>query len=171
MKAKWLQRGLVGLAWLAFGLCAWADAGTNWKTFTDSAGRFSVLMPGEPKYQASDSPASASKPSSHSDLYLVGENGNLYLAGVTIYGPTAKIDVENELAANRDNFNQGTSGQTTSQQRLKFEGYPALEFKSSSPQANFSALVVLAGTHCYMVVAAYHTARRNAGGHPFFPVV
>jgi hypothetical protein len=158
MKALWLQRGIVGLAWLAFGLCARADTVTNWKTFTDPAGRYSILMPGDPQHQASDSPSSGGKPASHSDLYMVGENGNIYMAGSTLYDSTTNMEVERELAANRDNFNQGISAQTTSQQRLKFAGYPALKFKSSSPQANFSALVVLNGTHCYMVVAAYKTA-------------
>jgi hypothetical protein len=157
-RAKWLRRGLVGLALLAFGLCVQADTGTNWKTFTDPAGRFSILMPGEPQHQTDSSPASNGKPASHSDLYMTGENGNIYMAGTTIYDLASMLDVEGELAANRDNFDQGINARVTSQQRLKFGDYPALEFKSSGPQANFSALVVLAGPHCYMVVAAYHTA-------------
>jgi hypothetical protein len=168
MKTSRLKRGLVGLAWLAFGLCARADTGPTWKTFTDPAGRFSILMPGAPQAQTANNPGSEGKPASSSHLYMAGENGNIYMAGETIYDPTAKIDVEGELAANRDNFNQGISGQTTSQQRLKFGDYPALEFKSSGAQANFSALVVLAGTHCYMVVAAYHTADEPLDAIRFF---
>jgi hypothetical protein len=168
LRNKWLPRALVGLALLAFGLRAWADTDTSWKTFTDPQGRFSILMPGEPQHQASDSPASEGKPSSHSDLYMVGDNGNIYMVGATIYDSTANLEVEGELAANRDNFNQGINAQTTSQQRLKFAGYPALEFKSSGPQANFSALVVLAGTHCYMVISAYKAADEPPAAVRFF---
>jgi hypothetical protein len=168
MKARWLQRGLVGLACLAFGFCARADTATNWKTFMDPAGRFSILMPGEPQHQADSSPAREGKPASSSDLYMAGENGNIYMAGATIYKATAEMEVDGELAANRDNFNQGINARVTSQQSLKFGDYPALEFKSSSPQANFSALIVLAGNRCYMVVAAYHTADEPLEAVRFF---
>jgi hypothetical protein len=155
MKTKWLPGLAVGLAWLAFGAGVWADPVATWKTFTDPAGRFSILMPGDPQTQDSTSLAHGNEPSSTSHLFVAEENRDLYLAGVTLYDPTAKIDVEKGLAANRDNFDQGVSAHLTSQERRKFEGYPALDFKSSGPQANFSALIVLVGTHCYMVVAAY----------------
>jgi hypothetical protein len=162
MRTKWLQRTLVGLAWLAFGLRAWADTGATWQTFADPKGRFSISMPGQPEYKVSETPAKDGSVLVHTDMYLVNVSEALYLAGATTYH--ADIDAEKELAADRDNFDQAVRAQVTSQQYLKFQDYPALEFKSFNAQANcyFSALSVVVGNHSYMVVARYYTASEPA---------
>lgn len=156
------------MALLVFGLHVWADDSVSWQTFTDPENRFSILMPGKPEQQ------DETKPGYASHTYMAKENTNLYLAGVTlydpaVYDPSAKPEaVEAELAADRDNFNKAVNAHGSSGQRRKFDGHPALEFTSASPQANFSGLIILAGPHCYMVVAAYHTADMPAEATRFF---
>ncbi len=168
MKTKWLQRSAALLALLAIGLHARADDSVSWQTFTDPENRFSILMPGKPEQQ------DETKPGYASHTYMAKENTNLYLAGVTlydpsIYNPSAKPEgIEAELAADRDNFNKAVNAHGSSGQRRKFDGYPALEFTSASSQANFSGLIILAGSHCYMVVAAYHTPDKPAEATRFF---
>ena len=168
MKTNWLQRGFVGLALLAFGLRAWADTGATWQTFADSKGRFSILMPGQPEYKVSETPAKDGSVLVHTDMYLVNVSEALYVAGATTY--YSDINAEKELAAGRDNFDQAVGAQVTSQQRLKFQDYPALEFKSFNAQAKcyFSSLSVVVGNHSYMVVARYYTANEPANVTRFF---
>lgn len=161
MKTIRPRDGLVAFVLIAFSLCARADTAPAgaWKTFRDPAGHFSILMPDAPVCQTTSEPAKGNSPSSQSSLYMAKDSGgNIYLAGATFYDPAAKMDVDGELAADRDNFNNGIGAKTVSQQRLKFAGYPALKFISTNEQAKLtlSALVVLAGNDCYMIVAAYH---------------
>ena len=167
MKTKWLHLSAVLFLSLALG-GVWAraadvkaDAGAaGWKTFTDPENRFSILMPSDPQV------SNEVKPGYTSHIYMTKASNNLYLAGVTLYDPASYNPsatpeaIESELAADRDNFNKEVKAKTTSQHRREFGSarYPAIEFKSSSEQANFSGLVVLVGSHCYMVVSAYHTA-------------
>jgi hypothetical protein len=168
MKAKCLQQGLVGLVWLAIGLCARADTGATWQTFTDPKGRFSILMPGQPEYKVSETPAKDGSVLVHTDMYLVNTNEALYVAGATTY--YADINTEKEFVADRDNFDKAVGAQITSQQRLKFQDYPALEFKSFNAQAKlyFSALVVVVGNNSYMVAVRYYAPDEPAEVSRYF---
>jgi hypothetical protein len=168
MRIKWLQRALVGLTWLAFGLRAWADPGATWQTFTDPKGRFSILMPGHPEYKVSETPAKDGSVLVHTDMYLMNVSEALYVAGATTYH--ADIDAGLELTKDRDNFDQAVGAQVTSQQPVKFQNHPAMEFKSFNAQAHcyFSALSVVVGNNSYMVVARYYTANEPANVTRFF---
>jgi hypothetical protein len=85
-------------------------------------------MPGQPEYKVSETPAKDGSVLVHTDMYLVNVSEALYVAGATTY--FADINAEEELAKGRDNFDQAVSARVTGQQRLKFQNYPALEFKS-----------------------------------------
>jgi hypothetical protein len=163
MRTKWLQRALVGLTFLSFGLRTWADTGPTWQTFTDPQGRFSILMLGKPQYQVSETPGKDGHVLVHTDMYLVNVSEALYVAGATTY--YADINTELELTKDRDNFDKAVGAQVTSQQRLKFQNYPAMEFKSFNAQANcyFSVLSVVVGNHAYMMAARYYTPTEPAG--------
>ncbi len=169
MNSRWPRWGLLALPLLACVLGARAaDAGTEWSTFKDPEGRFSILMPGDPRVSNTTNAASGDKLGSETHDYLASKDSGFFAVGVTIYDKAAKIDVEGELAANRDNFNKAVSGKLTGQLRRSFGDYPALEFKTSSAQVNFSSLVVLVGTNCYMVVARYQTPDEPAEVTRFF---
>jgi hypothetical protein len=174
MKTRWWQSGVALLVLLAFGLRGRADTGETWKTFTDPENRFSILMPSDPQVTNESGPQGAAKPTYTSHIYMAKENNNLYLAGITFYDPSSydpsatPDQVEKELAADRDNFNKAVNAHITSQQRRKFGDYPAIEFTSSNADANFSGLIILVGTHCYMAVAAYHTPDTPAEVTRFF---
>jgi hypothetical protein len=168
MKTKWLRRTLVGLTLLSVGLRAWADAGATWQTFTDTQGRFSLLMPGKPEYKVSETPAKDGSVSVHTDMYLLNTDQAFYLAGATSYH--VNINTELELTKDRDNFDKAVGAEVTSQQRLKFQDHPALEFKSADAQDKFyfSGLVVVVGNNSYMVVARYHTPDEPADVSRYF---
>ncbi len=130
--------------------------------------RFSLLMHGQPQYQASNTPAKDGSVLVHTDIYLVNAGDTLYLVGATSYH--VNINAELELTKDRDNFDKAVGAQVTSQQRLKFQDYPALEFKSANAQAKcyFSGLVVVVGNNSYMVVARYYTPDEPAEVTRFF---
>ncbi|MDE3083666.1 MAG: hypothetical protein KGJ37_00410 [Verrucomicrobiota bacterium] len=173
MRIKLAPLGVLLLALLALGLRAQADVGVAWKTFTDPENRFSILMPTDPQVSSDSGPAGAAKPSYTSRIYIAREGANIYLAGITLYdvssyNPSETSEtIEKELAADRDNFNKQVKAHGTDGHRRQLDGHPALEFKSSAPQGNFSGLVVLVGSHCYMVVAAYRTPDEPAEATKF----
>lgn len=176
MKTKWLQWCAVGFFSGLLALRGWAaDAAADtpsaaWKTFTDPENRFSILMPADPQV------TNESQPGYTSHIYMAKDGANLYLAGITLYdtatyNPSETPEkIEAELAADRDNFDKEVNAHTTGSKRRQFSEakYPALEFTSSSEQANFSGLVVLIGGHCYMAVSAYHTADAPPEAGRFF---
>jgi hypothetical protein len=168
MRTKWLQRALVGFTWLAFGLRAWADTGATWQTFTDSKGRFSLLMPGKPQYQITETPAQDGSVLVHTDMYLANASEALYVAGATTY--SADINTELAFTKDRDNFDQDVEDKLTSQQRLKFQNHPAMKSKWFNARANcyFSVLSVVVGHHSYLVAARYYTANEPANVTRYF---
>jgi len=83
-----------------------------------------------------------------------GANGSICLAVQTIY--TWPIDIEGELAADRDNFVKGvgatvTSSKRTTAARGKGPDLPALLFDASMPTYDWRSLVVIDGQAVYEV--------------------
>jgi hypothetical protein len=128
----------------------------DWHTFTDPTGHFSFLVPGEPKRQTQ-------KDESHNegpivtDTYVVNTQTNAFIAGLTQYPPAASLPDQEELTADRDNFNKAVKATVVSEERRNYAGFPAVEFKAKSEQANFHALMVKADHHVYCTVAVYKT--------------
>ena len=65
---------------------------------------------------------------------------------------------QQELTPDRDNFNKQVSATVVSEERHGYAGFPAVEFKSKSAQANLHALMVKADHRVYCTVTVYKTA-------------
>jgi hypothetical protein len=147
------------LASLVFSLAAVAQQDT-WRTFTEPTGHFSFLMPGEPKRQTQ-------KDESHSegpivtDTYVINQ-GNVYLAGLTQYPPAAVLPDDEELNADRDNFNKAVSATVVSEDRSKYAGFPSIEFKSKGDKGTFHVLMVKADHRVYSVATVYQGSSEPA---------
>lgn len=149
----------IGLAaLLALALTAGAQqTSADWHTFTDATGHFSFLVSGEPKHETQKDESHKEGPIV-TDTYLVNTQANAFIAGITQYPPAIPLPDQDELTADRDNFNKEVKATVTSEERKTFAGFPAVEFRSKSEQANFHALMVKADHNVYCTVAVYKTA-------------
>jgi hypothetical protein len=131
------------------------NAAGDWIKFTSEAGRFSVLMPGpgEPK-DDSETKNDPKLGSYTTHLFMQKTDKGLFMTGWVDYAPTVKLDVQGELAANRDNFVRGIQARVTSERPVKLGDSPGIEFTAESEQATFKSRVYVVGQRPYMVVAA-----------------
>lgn len=130
-------------------------AAGEWIKFTSEAGRFSVLMPGpgEPKDE-SETKTDPRFGAYTTHLFLQKTDKGLFMAGWVDYAPTVKLDVQGELAANRDNFAKGIGARVISEQAIKLGDSPGIEFNAESEQAIFKSRIYIVGQRPYMIVAA-----------------
>ena len=143
---------VVAAALPSFGLQA---AAGDWIKFSSDAGRFSVLMPGpgEPK-DDSETKTDPKLGSYTTHLFMQKTDKGLFMAGWVDYAPTIKLDVQGELAANRDNFAKGVQARVTSERPIALGDSPGIEFTAESEQATFKSRVYVVGQRPYMVIAA-----------------
>lgn len=134
---------------------AFQKAAGEWVNFTSEAGHFSVLMPGpgEPKDEAETKTDPKLGPYT---THLFGQKTDkgLFLAGWADYAPDVRLDVQGEMAANRDNFVKGVQARLTSEHAITLGDSPGIEFTAESEQATFKSRVYVVGQRPYMVIAA-----------------
>jgi hypothetical protein len=129
-------------------------AAGDWIKFTSDAGRFSVLMPGpgEPKDDAKTTTDSRIGPYT-THLFLQKTDKGLFLAGWVDYAPGVRLDVQGELAANRENFVKGLDARVTSEHAVKLGDSPGVEFVAENADATFKSRVYVVGRRPYMIAA------------------
>jgi hypothetical protein len=134
---------------------AFQRAAGEWITFTSEAGRFSVLMPGpgEPRDE-SETKTNPKLGTYTTHLFLQKTDKGLFMAGWADYAPEVRLDVQGEMAANRDNFAKGVQARVTSERPIALGDSPGIEFTAESEQATFKSRVYVVGQRPYMVIAA-----------------
>jgi hypothetical protein len=143
---------IIAAASLALGFRQAPPAG--WSRFTSEEGRFSVSMPGPdaPK----DQPTTKTDPKFGSyTTHLLMKKGDkgLFLAGWVDYAPGVQVNVQGELAANRDNFIKGVKARLLSERPVTLDGHPGIEFTAESDQASFRSRVYVVGQRPYQLIA------------------
>jgi hypothetical protein len=124
------------------------QATPKWITFSPPKGGFSILMPAEPKEETD------SKTDFTSHLYSASTDNAIYLAGFGDYAPSVRLDVQGELAANRDNFIKGLpQAKLLSSRNVTLEEHPGIEFTGENSQARFKSRIYLIGNRVYQIVA------------------
>jgi hypothetical protein len=160
MKMPMFARFGFGIGLTASLVLAWSvraqQTSPNWHTFTDATGRFSFLVPSEPKRQTQKDESHQEGPIV-TDTYVANTESSAFIAGLTQYPPAAVLPDQDELTADRDNFNKQVNATVVSEQRRDYSGFPAIEFKSKSEQNTFHALMVKADHRVYCTVTVYKT--------------
>lgn len=141
---------LLLLALTAFGF----QTPAPWTKFTSPLGRFSVLMPGEPKEEKETKQTGGPLAPFTNYLYSAKTENAFYLVGWVDYRPGARLNVQGELAANRDNFVKSVHATLGAEKPIKLGLHPGIEFTAESPQATFLVRTYVVGQRPYMLVAA-----------------
>jgi len=148
------------IAALIFGLTAAPQsvAGAEWVALTYEEAGFSAVFPAQPTYSAETKTDMSAPYVMH---YYIATAGDLIFAvGYTPYPKDDVFNVDDELKADQDNFNNGVEARLLTSRRTIYERapgdiLPALEFMSESDSMNlgFKGIVILDGPNVYMAVA------------------
>lgn len=126
-------------------------ADVEWKTVkSDACGGFTVKLPGTPKEE------SASEKDVILRSYTVERPEGVFTVACVVYLPGSKVDVQNELATNRDNFNKESDATPVAESTITLQGVTGLDFTSESVKqaTNNRARVYADGNRVYMVSAS-----------------
>ncbi len=133
-------------------LCQTTDA-PAWSKYSNDAGKFSVMLPGQPEEKSSTENGVVL------NTFKVLQRPRLYMVIYSDY-PDAdlKLETRERLNAERDGFLKNiTDGKLISEREFKFKrgstDLPALEFTAETPNINYKGLIVLDGRRVYFVCA------------------
>ncbi len=141
---------------LAFALLFLASATSyaddvNWQSVkSDACGGFTVQMPGTPKEE------SATEKEIIMRTYSVNEwPEGIFTVACIVYLPGAKVDVQGELTANRDNFNTESDATLISETAITLQGVSGVDFTSQSTKhrTNYRVRIFADGNRVYLASA------------------
>jgi hypothetical protein len=122
-----------------------------WQTLqSDACGGFTVNMPG------------TAKEVSHADKEVIMRGYSMddwpegvFTVACIVYLPDAKVEIENELTTNRDNFDKEAQATLISESSTSLQGVPGIDFTSQSDKhrANYRVRVFSEGNRVYLISA------------------
>lgn len=122
----------------------------NWQTVkSDACGGFTVKMPGTPREE------SAAEKEVILRTYSVEWPEGIFTVACIVYLPGTTVNVQDELATNRDNFNKESEAILISEVTISLQGVPGLDFTSQSAKhrTNYRVRVYADGNRVYLVSA------------------
>ncbi len=146
---RWNLQFAAGLVAVS-ALCASAAARAEWVKLEPPEGGFSVFFPGTPTAKTNE------KPESVTHLWSVRAGKIVCSIGVTDYN--GRLDAEQELRLDMENFLKQIQATATSQKKLSFSDapdgpLPALQFSFTRTGWTGQSLVVVTGDRSYQVAA------------------
>lgn len=147
---------------IASGSSSLAQAPKNWITFASDAGGFSVLMPGPdvPVDKAETSTGASGPYTTH--LFIQRSDKGPFLVGWVDYAPSMRLNVQGELAANRDNFVKGIKAKVTYEKPITLGTNLGIEFIAEAEGVTFKSRVYIVGRRPYMLVAGTYSGMNDA---------
>ena len=137
----------------------------DWTTFNSAAGKFSVLLPAQPKMQTD---TSRTYPNYTTNLFISKTTTDYFVIGWVDYESSYTFDAQKELEANRDNFIKGINGTLVSTTNTKFNGYQAIEFVAQSGSFYWTSKVFLVGRRPYQLLAGSNTGKASNDESKFY---
>lgn len=123
----------------------------EWKKFTSQQGRFTILMPGEPKENKETQQSPQGPYTTY--LYTARDAGEIFLVGWVDYDPKLNLDAQKEIEANRDNFVKNVKAKLLTTTEARLGKNPGIEFTAENEQAFFRSWVYVVGRRPYQLIA------------------
>jgi len=125
----------------------------NWIAQVSTPGSFTALFPIAPKETTETKTIEQGDIVSHMFMALSGD----LLCGIGYTDYPVDIDVEKELALDRDNFAKAVSATVSSTQRRGFtrgpnDQLPALDFTATRDNGTFKGLVIVENRRAYIII-------------------
>jgi hypothetical protein len=134
----------------------------NWTKFSSTEGRFSVLVPGQPKVSTETKQSSIGPYTNH--LFMVNQERSVLIFGWVDYQPNVRLNVPGEIKANKDNFLNGLKARSLSETPITVEGNPGIEFTAETDTVYIKSRVFVIGARPYMLAAVYAKGFEDARG-------
>ena len=128
----------------------------GWIKIEPLGGGFSVSMPGRPLEEVSNTDDFTMH------LFTLSVSDAIYLVGYGDYAPSVRIDVDEQLAANRDSFAKRLNVKVLDSKKITMDGRPGLEFTAESEQAWIRSRIFLFGTRVHQIAVATPTGRKDS---------
>ena len=130
--------------------------GDEWIKVAPVGGGFSVMMPAKPEEEV--------RPGDDltAHLFTVTADNALYTVAYGDYAPSIRFDIDDELAANRDNFLKRVDASLKTTKPLTMDGRKGLEFTGENAQASFKSRVFIFGTRFYQITVAVFRGKDDA---------
>jgi len=141
----------------------------DWTRYSSAGGRFSVLIPTteQPTEQVETKPDESGPYTTHTFAIRVPDKGAYMVAWVE-YAPSMRLNVQGELAANRDNLLKPFKGTVLSQTTISLEGNPGIEFTAdvevNGAPAYVKSRVYVVGSRPYMLAALFFKGQEDYRG-------
>src|SRR4030095_12086442 len=87
-------------------------------------------------------------------LFSASTDNALYSVAYGDYAPSVRFNVDDELAANRDNFLKRVDASLKTTKPLKLDGRKGVEFTGENAQATCKSRVFICGTRFYQIAVA-----------------
>ena len=128
----------------------------EWIKVAPAGGGFSVMMPAKPEEET--------RPGDDLTVHLftAPTDNALYTVAYGEYAPSVRFNVDDELAANRDNFLKGVDAGLKTTKPLTMDGKKGLEFTGENAQASFKTQVFIFGTRFYQIAVAVLRGKDDA---------
>lgn len=122
--------------------------GDEWIKVAPVGAGFAVMMPAKPEEEV--------RPGDDltAHLFSATTDNALYTVAYGDYAPSVRFNLDDELAANRDNFLKGVDASLKATRPLTMDGRKGLEFTGENAQAFFKSRVFIFGTRFYQIVVA-----------------
>jgi len=139
-----------------FGQGLAAAQSDEWIKVAPVGGGFSVMMPAKPEEEI--------RPGDDltAHLFTVRRDDSIYTVTYGDYAPSISFNVDDELAANRDNFLKGVDASLKTTKPLTMHGRKGLEFTGENAQASFKSRVFIFGTRFYQIAVAVLRGKDDA---------
>jgi hypothetical protein len=130
--------------------------GDEWIKVAPVGGGFSVMMPAKPEEEK--------RPGDDLtvNLFSATTDNALYTVAYGDYAPSVRFNVDDELAANRDNFLKGVGASLKTTKPLTTDGRKGVEFTGENAQASFKSRVFIFGTRFYQIAVAVLRGKDDA---------
>ena len=134
-------------------VCAQGD---NWIKVAPAGGGFSIMMPARPEEET--------RPGDDFTAHLFSSTTDnaIYTVAYGDYAPSVRFNVDDELAASRDNFLQRVDASLKTTKPLTMDGRNGLEFTAENAQASFKSRVFIFGTRFYQIAVAVLRGKDDA---------
>jgi hypothetical protein len=151
-----LRQAAALLLLLCFGQGTDGAQGDEWIKVAPVGGGFSVMMPAKPEEEM--------RPGDDltAHLFSATTDNALYTVAYGDYAPSVRFNVDDELAANRDNFLKRVDASLKTTKPLTMDGRKGLEFTGENAQATFKSRVFIFGTRFYQIAVAVLRGKDDA---------
>lgn len=125
----------------------------EWVTFNSKEGKFSVLLPSDPKTTTEKETEGPGAPYSV-NMFISQSDKEIYLVGYVDYAPDFEFEEMAELNANRDNFVKAVGGEIIETKNVKLDSNNGIFFtaKTSANGYLWTSYVYLVGKRPYQLV-------------------